>query len=223
MKTDSPEDPLMSTPERELIRRAQQGDHSAFGQIMARYQKPLYRFVYRLVGNHDDTDDIVQDTFVRAYQYLRSFDNERPFQHWLFGIAVKRCATHQRRMVRMHVEPLEAEHIALVEEDDRSWEDTLAAKELRRKVHEAINRLPPQQRAVLMLFELEGWKIKEIAEALGCGEGAVKTHLHRARRRLRKELSAYVEEENDYDLPTRSISHAALPRWGAGREHCSGA
>ncbi|MCS6862904.1 MAG: sigma-70 family RNA polymerase sigma factor, partial [Abditibacteriales bacterium] len=147
MKTDRPEDTLMSTSERELIRRAQQGDHSAFGQIMARYQKPLYRLVYRLVGNHDDTDDIVQDTFVRAYQYLRSFDNERPFQHWLFGIAVKRCATHQQRRARMHVEPLEAEHMALMEENNRSWEDALAAKELRRRVHEAINQLPPQQRA----------------------------------------------------------------------------
>ncbi|MCS6863061.1 MAG: hypothetical protein NZT92_22375, partial [Abditibacteriales bacterium] len=84
-----------------------------------------------------------------------------------------------------------------------------------------------------VLFELEGWKIKEIAEALGCAAGAVKTHLHRARIRLRKELSAYVEvgqvdnlshkEENDYDLPTRSISDTKLPRWGTGREHCSGA
>jgi len=222
VETDNTRDTPMSTPERELIRRAQSGDHSAFAQIMARYQKPLYRLVYRLVGNHDDTDDIVQDTFVRAYQHLRSFDHERPFQPWLFGIAVKRCATHKRRMARMYVEPLEAEHLALMEENNRSWEDALTAKELRRKVHEAINALPPQQRAALVLFELEGWKIKEIADALGCAEGAVKTHLHRARARLRKELSAYVEEENDYDLPTRSVHDSALPRWGTGRENCSG-
>jgi RNA polymerase sigma-70 factor (ECF subfamily) len=222
MKSNSTKDALMVTPEQELIRRAQMGDHSAFAQMMTRYQKPLYRLVYRLVGNHDDTDDIVQETFVRAYQYLRSFDNERPFQHWLFGIAVKRCATFKRRLSQMRVERQEAEHLAWMQEYDRSWEDAITAKELRRKVHEAIELLPPQQRATLVLFELEGWKIKEIAESLGCAEGAVKTHLHRARARLRKELAAYVEGENDHDLPTDSVHDTGKHGWGVGHEKCAG-
>ncbi len=181
-----------------LVARAQAGDLRAFEELVERHRRRIYSLAYRMTQKHEDADDVIQETFVRAYTNLRRFDLKRPFSNWLYTIAANLCLDRQRRAKREH--RVAWEHV----EDTRLETAPATAAvmpekytqngELRCELQDAISRLPDRQRAALVLFEVEGLKITEVAELMQCSEGAVKSTLHRARMRLREELRDYVEE-----------------------------
>lgn len=181
--------------------RACRGESEAVAELLARHRRGLYRFVYRLLGRHADTEDVVQETFVRAFRSLQRREVVGPFESWLFTIAARRCATWRVRE-RRQGERLEEETAAALVDDARSPHEQVVAREVQRDVSAALAKLPPAQRVAVALFELEGWRVAEIARALNCAPATVKVHLHRARLRLRRELTPYLRQEGPHEMPT---------------------
>lgn len=183
----------MEQAERELVSRAQAGDSAAFGELMERYLSAVYRVAYRLLLDQADAEDVVQETFLRAYRYLPRYQPEREFRHWLYAIAVNEC--HRFRSRWRRVEPLPLEETV----PDSTWqsspEQVALSQELSREVRKAVQKLSTQQRAALVLMEVEGLSSAEAGEVLGCSDTTARAHLFRAKQRLRRELRAYLEPE----------------------------
>lgn len=176
--------------ERQLVRRAQAGEGEAFGELVRRYQRPVYRLAYRLLMHHADAEDVVQETFVRAYRYLQSFDPRRSFQRWLYAIAVRECHRLQRREGRLSVVELDESL------PDPAWvsspERVYAHRELGAEIQRALLKLSWHQRTALILSAVEGLPSAEVAEVLGCSATTARIHLFRARKNLRRALHAYL-------------------------------
>jgi RNA polymerase sigma-70 factor (ECF subfamily) len=182
--------------DRSLVARAQAGDLRAFETLVERHRRRIYRLAYRMTCTHEDADDVMQETFVRAYRNLRRFLLDRPFANWLYTIAVNLCLDRQRKRQReRQVAWEQVEGLQLAASPAAASPERVAENgELRGRLHGAIGRLPGRQKAAVVLFEVEGMKITEVAELMKCSEGAVKSTLHRARRRLRDDLRDYLEE-----------------------------
>jgi len=189
----------MVDQDRSLVARAQGGDLRAFETLVERHRRRIYSLAYRMTCTHEDADDVLQETFVRAYCNLRRFDLERPFANWLYTIAANLCLDRRRRAKReqrVAWDAVEGGRLELETADTYGPDRETENGELREQIEEAIARLPERQRAALVLFEVEDLKITEVAELMECSEGAVKSTLHRARRRLRDELRDYVGERS---------------------------
>lgn len=164
------------------VARAQQGDRAAFTTLVRRYQNPVYRFIVRMVGSHDEALELAQDTFVRAWQALAGWQPEAEFRTWLFRIASNAAtdALRRRKVVRFAplAEDFDAPH------GDPSPEEKLHAKQQVEAVDAALRRLAPDQREIVVLREIEGMSYEEISATLGVSAGTVKSRLARARQAL---------------------------------------
>ncbi len=174
----------------ELARRAQHGDMDAFTILVQRYQRGIANLAYRLVGNWETALDITQEVFVRTYQMLHTFDTHRTFKPWIYRIATNRCYDYLRRQGRKRAVMRESELSEHLSSPNRSLdpEDRAIQNEIRQTVEEVVASLPPHYRAVITLRYLEDMSYKEIAEALNLPIGTVKTHIHRARERMKDAL-----------------------------------
>jgi RNA polymerase sigma-70 factor (ECF subfamily) len=172
-----------------LIALSVRGDHAAFGELVCRHQDRLFSTVYRLLGNVDDAQDVVQEAFLNAYQSLAGFKGDAQFFTWLYRIAVN-LAISQRRKPRLvlHSDAFQPGRTAAEPLDDSEHAQPSRALERdddERVLQEALNRLTPEHRTVLVLKELEDRKYEEIAEILQVPIGTVRSRLHRARLELR--------------------------------------
>ena len=182
----------MSADDQRLIAECLQGNTAAFGVLVRCYQDRLYNSVYRLVDNAEDAQDVVQEAFLNAYQSLDSFKGDSLFFTWLYRIAVNTAISLKRKrrvMVRMDggvngeqtIDPL-----------DPSVESqpgyALEQAEQGRRIREALNRLSPEHRAVLVMKDMEGQKYETMAEVLQVPIGTIRSRLHRARLELRELL-----------------------------------
>ena len=185
----------MNTEDSRLIAECLTGNQSAFGGLIRRYQDRLYNVVLRLVGgNPDDALDIVQETFLSAYQNLESFKGNAEFFTWLYRIAFNTAVSWQRkRRVVYSLEPLSNGEL-IAEPFDRSElnqpGDALERAEEEERLYQALNRLSPEYRIVLILKDIEDQKYEEIAQTLQIPVGTVRSRLHRARLELRALLDA---------------------------------
>ncbi len=178
--------------ERALVVQAQAGDHEAFVVLMERHLKEVFNLCLRYLGHRQDAEDMTQETFVRAYQHLWAFDPERPFRNWVMTIAIRLCIDRLRR--RRPQQPLEHP------EYDEAWladpapspEDMALRYEQVQRIQRLIQRLPPLERALVVLHYWEGYRYEELAQALQLSVSAVKSRLFRARRKL---LTYWMEEE----------------------------
>ena len=172
----------------ELIRRVRAGDSTAFDALVALYMRPAFQMAFRVVGHREDAEDLVQESFLAAYQYLDSFDADRPFGPWLNRIVMNRGANLRRSRTRRQVEP-EVESVSTapsaLEESTRS--------EARELLLRALAMLNERQRMIVTLFDVDGLTSTEIGERLSLAPGTVRWHLHEARRVLRGALSSYFE------------------------------
>ena len=172
-----------------LIRRVRAGDTAAFDGLVAAYMRPAFQMAYRVVGHREDAEDLLQESFLAAYQYLDSFDVERPFGPWLNRIVLNRGANLRRSRTRRQTEP-ETEGVSAapsaLEESTRS--------EARELLNRALATLNERQRMIVTLFDVDGLSSTEIGERLELAPGTVRWHLHEARRLLRGALSSYFEE-----------------------------
>lgn len=172
-----------------LAGRAAKGDRQAFDALVARHRAAVYRLCWSLTGNHADADDAAQETFVRVYRALPSYDPERPFRPWLRKIAWN-CALSVGRNGRSGVPTVSGEELPDPVDPADGPEEIAAAGEERRRVAKAVAALPAELRAVIVLRAVEGLSYAEIAETAGIPAGTVMSRLSRARERLLAALGA---------------------------------
>lgn len=168
----------------DLIARWRRGDERAASELVARHAQALARFAASF-GAHEEIDDLVQDTFIRAFQSLDSFRAESSFRTWLFTIE-RRLLLDRRRAEKRRPSRVE------VQEDDASTEydalDAMVAGESANRVREAMTTLSPTQREVFALRVARGLSYKEIAELVGTTEGAARVHYHNAMRAVKEHI-----------------------------------
>jgi RNA polymerase sigma-70 factor (ECF subfamily) len=159
----------------------------AFDALVARHYRVIYNMLYRMLGNPEDAADLTQETFLRAYSRLDTFELGRSFLAWIRTIASNLCIDHLRRRGNPTVS-LDERLEAGAEQADRApaIEEQVALAEDSRRVLAAVQKLPEKQRAVLVLRHVEGLKLEEIAEALRMPLGTVKTMLFRGRAAVRE-------------------------------------
>lgn len=182
----------MSADDQRLITDCLQGDTAAFGALVRRYQERLYHSVYRLVDNPEDAQDVVQEAFISAYQSLDGFKGDSLFFTWLYRIAVNTAISLKRKrrvMARIETGP---NGEPAMEPLDRSLDSrpghALEQAEREKRVHQALGRLSPEHRAVLIMKDMEGQKYETMAEILQVPVGTIRSRLHRARLELRELL-----------------------------------
>jgi RNA polymerase sigma-70 factor (ECF subfamily) len=178
--------------EAQLLERASGGDRAAFDDLVRSHLGEVYGLIHRLVGNHEDAEDLAQDCFVKAFRSLRFYRGEGTFAAWLGRIAVHLARDHHRRRGRqLRTVALELTEVELAA---RSTEE-LTQRELVSLVGEAVEDLPHNLRAALVLRVLEGRDYDEVARATGMKPGTVRTQVMKARKRLLSALRPWIGEE----------------------------
>ena len=169
-----------------LVARAQQGDQRAFELLVRKYQYKIVQLVSRLVGEAD-APDVAQETFIKAYRALAGFRGQSAFYTWLYRIGINTAKNHivsrARRPAGQDIDINDAEQYGHTEylSDVDTPESVVLSEEIKLKVVEAIEALPPDLRQAITLRELEGLSYEEIAEAMGCPIGTVRSRIFRAR------------------------------------------
>ncbi|QDV32438.1 sigma-70 family RNA polymerase sigma factor [Tautonia plasticadhaerens] len=188
-----------------LVEAARTGRAEAFGELVRRHQGRLYPTLLRLTGSAEDAQDLLQESFLRAYQKLGRFRGGSSFYTWLYRLSVNLALSHRRRRRGpARLSELGPEGGAGVDPpDDLGRSDPTLPAELAERdaaIQAALDALAPDHRAVVVLKEFDGLRYEEIAATLGVPVGTVRSRLHRARRELRERLSGIVDEQ---DLPVR--------------------
>lgn len=203
MSSGDPQEPADLETDAIRLERLKLGDDLALNRIMDRWQRPLLSFACRYVHSLSDADDLVIETFVRLYQNRNKFRRKTNLSAWLFTTLSRLCLNHLRWRKRhpslaLNREPGDAPserelpdpaatHPAIPLEQSESIE----------ALRQAIDRLPHEQKTILLLHHYEGMPVKDIAAVAGCSEKAVENRLYRLRRKLRAELAPALE-----DVPT---------------------
>ena len=186
--------------ESELVRRARKGDLQAYDDLVKRYQERIYATIYHMTSNHEDANDLAQESFIKAYQALKSFKGGSTFYTWLYRIAVNKTINFlKQRKNRTHMSlndiDFNAEHdsdlIALISEKTPRRDAGL--NELQKKLNEALLKLSEPHRLVVVLHDVQGQSHEEIAEIMDCNIGTVRSRLYYARQQMQAELADYLK------------------------------
>lgn len=195
----------------ELVAAARKGDAAAFEKLFARYERKIFRLAHRITGNPQDAEEAVQDTFLKAFLKLDTFQGSSLFSTWLTRIAINQALMKLRRR-RPNVisldEALQTDDATLPREVvdwGPSPEQHYSQQELRQILEGALAGLKPDQRAVFHLRDVEEFSIQETAQALGISISSVKSRLLRARLALREKLSRY------FRVPAAGMKPALYP------------
>ncbi|MFY8215332.1 MAG: RNA polymerase sigma factor [Chthoniobacterales bacterium] len=181
----------------ELVTRTKAGDVAAFDHLVVRYSPRLYGLVYNMTSNHEDTNDLLQDVFAKAFRAISGFRQQSAFYTWIHSIAMNMTINFLKKRNRRRVISLDVVHthiendpdfIALTATSDPLRETNLA--ELQKKLNESLQKLSHDHRAVVTMFDIQGMPHSEIAKILGISEGTVRSRLFYAHR----QLQSYLEE-----------------------------
>lgn len=185
--------------DRALAAFAAQGREGAFRELLSRYERPVFSLVYRMVRDRTLAEDLAQEAFIRAFNAISSYDPTYKFSSWLFKIANNHAIDHLRKRkldtVSIHGAPSasspdEVSRTSITLESREEQPDAyVESRELGGIMEEAIGRLRPEYRSVILLRHVEGYAYEEIAEAMDLPLGTVKTYLHRARNELKDLLT----------------------------------
>lgn len=178
---------VMTSEEIVWVTRAKAGDQAAFAALFARYERRIYAFIYRMMGNPDDAFDLTQETFLKAYRALHKTDEELNVNAWLHRIASNSCMDVLRRRQRIRWLPWEGakyERASSARADDP--EDSVIGDETQRIVQRVLNAMSPRNRQAMILREYEGLSCEAIGEIMGVSRSAVKSILFRGREEFRK-------------------------------------
>jgi len=183
-----------------LVERCRSDDHRAFDQIVVLYKDRVLNYVRGMISDRDDADDIAQQTFVKAYVGLRSFQNRASLHTWILRIATNLCIDYRRRRGRPDRRPVylgatgdDAQAAALEIVDTRcDPAQAYARQEMSLLTRNAIEALPDRLRTVLILHDMEGLPYEEIARIVRCPLGTVKSRLFHARMNVREQLLPYL-------------------------------
>jgi len=181
---------LHEQPDAELVRRIQSGDAAAFDELMRRYKHPVLNFIFRMLGNAHDADDVAQDVFVRVYQNLDTYQPKMKFSTWLFALARNAAIDRLRWRARHRAESIES--VPEIIASSGTAED-VNARDIGGQIAAAVANLPEDQRTAIVLSEYHGMSYAEIAGVLRCSEKSVESRLYRARQTLRAALQHLLD------------------------------
>jgi len=194
LSAEAPED------EFELVRRAQDGDMTAYDALVERYQERIYATIYHMTGNHEDAIDLAQETFIKGYQALKTFKGDSSIYTWIYRIAVNKTINHlKQKKHRPHLSlndlDFNAEHdpdlVAFVSEN--TPRRAIGLSELQEKLNAALLKLSEVHRLAVTLHDIQGLPHEEIARIMDCNVGTVRSRLFYARQQLQAYLSDYVK------------------------------
>lgn len=168
-----------------LVEAAGRGDPAAFESLVRETHRAVYGLVFRLVGNHDDAADVMQDVYLRVWRSLKTYRGDAAFSTWLYRVAANAAFSHLKRRGR-EAEPVDPQDLAATQRSVAGPSEDAPSEAIER----AVARLPVPMRTVVVMKDVYGFSIAEIAKQVGATEGAVKVRLFRARRRLADELHA---------------------------------
>jgi len=186
--------------EQQLVERAKNGDTKAFEELMKRTQTNIYNLGLRLLGNKEDAADLMQETYIKAYENLNRFEGRSSFSTWLYRIATNNALMKLRKEKKKKVSIDELKKIGdksyRIEISDWSENPSSYFKsaELKEVLQKAIDSLPPKYKSVFILHDIEGLSLAEVAQILSLSVPAVKTRVHRSRMYLREKISEYIKK-----------------------------
>ena len=205
-----------------LVHASKNGDVAAFEELVKRYDGKLFRIAQHLTHNREDAEDIVQEAFLKAFQYLGQFRENSKFSTWLIRITLNQALMKLRK--RRPTREVSIDNNFQSEEDSRpidvaDWspnpEELYSAAELREILRKTLQELGPGLRMVFVLRDIEGLSLEQTAEALGLSLSAVKARSWRARLQLRERLSEYFNMPEDFAGVEPCSNHAELADLGA--------
>ena len=190
---------LIQATDHDLIALAASGSEKAYRELLDRYQRPVFSLIYRMVRDREKAEDLAQETFVKVFNHIDSFNPKYKFSSWIFKIASNLTIDAIRKKDLETVsldgsrnastpDEIDATRIT-VESRDENPEEFLEAKELGEEIERAIGELRADYRTAILLRHVEGRPYEEIAEIMGVPLGTVKTYIHRARAELRETLA----------------------------------
>jgi RNA polymerase sigma-70 factor, ECF subfamily len=181
----------------ELVVKSQTGDLQAFNQLVLRYQHLVYNFLYRLAPHWDDLDDLAQEVFIKVYASLKNLHEQAHFKSWLYRIAVSVYVDEQRRRQKRERRFIADEQVLNAQTDpDANPGQDLERRELQTCLQEAISQLPEEYRLAIVLREIQELSYEEIAVALKCSSGTVRSRIFRGRQLLQQMLRKHLQPED---------------------------
>jgi RNA polymerase sigma-70 factor (ECF subfamily) len=168
--------------------RVRSGDREAFADLVDRHKDAVVNYLTRLTGNRDRAEDLAQETFLRLFRSAGSYAEQGLLRGYLFRIATNLVRSEERREKRLR---LLMPFLGRPEHAEPAAPSGMLRQELHREVSAAVADLPLRFRVPLVLHEIEGWAYADIAQALGCREGTVKSRIHRGRQHLKERLAPY--------------------------------
>lgn len=183
-----------------LVRSSQDGDLRAFDELIRRYQQRVYATIYHMTSNHEDADDLTQESFIKAYKALKRFKGDSSFYTWVYRIAVNRTINflkqRNRRSFHMSLNDMDMQ----VEKDtdllmfisDKTPRRDVRLHELQEKLNEALLKLSETHRLTVTLHDIQGMSHDEIGKIMDCNTGTVRSRLFYARQQLQAHLSEYL-------------------------------
>jgi RNA polymerase sigma-70 factor (ECF subfamily) len=179
--------------EEELIETALQGDEDAFELLLYPYRNNMLNLSYRMVGNLEDAKEVCQEAILKIFKYMNGFKRGNSFKNWMYKIVVNASNDFLRKKRRQ--EDIFAMKKVVIENHSMSPEIQFLNKEVREKIAYCLEDLSPKERAVFLLRDGEGFSVKEAAGVLGASSMSVRTHLSRARQKLRGRLEKIFPDE----------------------------
>lgn len=192
--------PDQEVTDEQLVRRARDGDLTAYDELVRRYQERIYGTVYHMTANHEDANDLAQESFIKAFRALKSFKGDSSFFTWVYRIAVNKTINflkqrRNRTYLSLNDMELNAEHdptlVALISHKTPRRDLNLA--ELQEKLNAAMQKLSNDHRLVVTLHDVQGLSHDEIGKIMDCNIGTVRSRLFYARQQLQAYLSDYLK------------------------------
>jgi len=190
--------------DRQLVARAQRGDKQAFGLLVEKYQRKLARLLSRFIRDPAEVEDVTQEAFIKAYRALPAFRGDSAFYTWLYRIGINTAKNYLMAMGRRaptstEVEAEEAEGFEEGEQlrDINTPESVLLSKEIAQTVNSTIEKLPEELRKAIQMREIEGMSYEDIAQAMDCPIGTVRSRIFRAREAIAEQLRPLLGTRKD--------------------------
>jgi RNA polymerase sigma-70 factor (ECF subfamily) len=182
----------------EFVARAQAGDSAAFDELIVKYSPRLYGLVYNMTSNHEDTNDMLQDIWAKAFRSIAGFRGQSSFYTWIHSIGVNMTINFLKKRGRRHTMSLDDIDSGI--QNDKEFLELTATStpvreadlgELQKRLNEALQKLSPEHRAAVTMFDIQGMPHAEIAKILGISEGTVRSRLFYAHRQLQNFLTEF--------------------------------
>lgn len=186
--------------EREFVRKLKAKDEGAYRELIKKFGSKMFRLIFHLTKNREETEEIMQEVFLKILRNIQNFREESLFSTWLFRITVNTALSYIKKKKRRGRERLlselkreEGEKIDLEDREAEKTEERVEEEERKKMVRKALESLPPAYRIALILKDIEGMPVQQVAEVLGLTEGGAKVKIHRGRLLLKKALQEAVE------------------------------